>query len=61
MTRCLRSSFGLGAQAGVGVETERDKWVHFLSQLRVVAVGADAGPDDWVPIDDRKRTEGGTP
>lgn len=28
-----------------------DGWAHFLSRLRVVAPGGDAGQDDWVPIE----------
>ncbi len=30
-----------------------DGWTHFLSRLRVVAPGGDAGQDDWVPIETR--------
>lgn len=30
-----------------------DGWTHFLPRLRIVAVGGDAGNDDWVPIEDR--------
>lgn len=30
-----------------------DGWTHFLSRLRVVVSGADAGEDDWVPIEAR--------
>ena len=30
-----------------------DGWTHFLARLSVAAPGADAGIDDWVPLDDR--------
>lgn len=30
-----------------------DGWTHFLSRLRIIAAGGDAGEDDWVPIEDR--------
>lgn len=30
-----------------------DGWTHFLSRLRVVALGGDSGEDDWVPIEAR--------
>ncbi|WP_129667060.1 SRPBCC family protein [Phytoactinopolyspora endophytica] len=30
-----------------------DGWAHFLSRLRIVVPGGDAGQDTWVPIGDR--------
>lgn len=30
-----------------------DGWTHFLPRLRIVAMGGDAGDDDWMPLDDR--------
>lgn len=39
------------------LEGHADGWTHFLSRLRVVAQGGDAGRDDWVPIEARTRRE----
>ncbi len=36
-----------------GLDGHADGWTHFLSRLRAVAAGGDAGRDDWVPIEDR--------
>lgn len=30
-----------------------DGWSHFLARLRTVALGGDAGHDDWAPVEDR--------
>lgn len=35
------------------LEGHADGWTHFLSRLRVVAPGGDAGDDDWAPIEAR--------
>jgi len=35
------------------LEGHADGWQHFLSRLKVVAVGGNAGHDDWVPIETR--------
>lgn len=35
------------------LEGHADGWAHFLGRLGIAAAGADAGLDDWVPIDDR--------
>lgn len=37
------------------LEGHADGWGHFLGRLRIAAPGDSAGPDDWVPIDDRSR------
>ncbi|NEE01038.1 SRPBCC family protein [Phytoactinopolyspora halotolerans] len=37
-----------------------DGWTHFLPRLRVVALGGDAGDDDWTPLDTRTTGTTGT-
>lgn len=38
------------------LEGHADGWSHFLSRLRVVASGGDAGEDDWAPLGSPERT-----
>lgn len=37
----------------VELDGHADGWRHFLPRLRIVAIGGDAGVDDWLPLKER--------